>query len=806
MICGCCIICLSHLSAQENSQNQKNFTLRGIVIGQKKPLEFATVSLYQAWDNQLLQGVITDEKGYFEIHTKQGDYYLEITFLSFQPKEIKPIPFEQNNSVIDFGFIKLSPSSEILTQVEVVGEKKHQQIGLDKKIFHLDKNLNTRGSNIENALGNLPSITVDLDGRISLRGNQGVRILVNGKTSNLVGDSALEALGKLPASMVERVEVITNPSARYSAEGQGGIINIILRKDKKQGFNGTVDWSLTHPKGYGGALNLNLQKNKWNFFSNIGLSDIRKLRKGKNQQTFFDADSIFSLKQDLEQIEEEITKLVQLGGDFRLSESITLSLAGGYAEEIEENITNVWSTDFDKLEQTLGQNLRKEDKAEFEIEKELEFDFKKSFEKEGQILALSFEYETGRERETSDFDEEWFEQDGKTIQGSSLLQRGYTDEKVQEWSLEGQYVHPLKGKNQLEFGFITSLNDRDNEFALDEREDQGPWVAIPWQTNHFRYRDRNYALYGILNKGFKRLSTQIGLRLERTELTTLLLLTNQQFEQKYLNLFPSLHLSYEVNNHSSVNLSYSRRIRRPRFRDLNPFLRFSNARNARQGNPNLQPQFTNVVELGYKNYLDKVSTSTSVYYQHTTNVIQNINTFENGLTISKPQNLSERRVVGLEADIAIELNDWWSVNGGINGFYSTTSGQLLEENLKNDILSWQGFVNQQFVFTSTFRCQWQVQYRGPRENIQGRRASQFFTNLGFSKAILKKRATLSLNIQDLFNSFRLNSSLTTADFYQEESVQWQSRRIILNFVYQLNRTKKAKTPKLVGPNERDLLD
>jgi ferric enterobactin receptor len=753
------------------------------------PMEFATISVFTASDSVLVTGGVTELNGNFELDLKPGSYYAKIEYISYHALWIDDILVE-NNRITDLGNIELSIAAEMLDEIEIVEELSEFQLGLDKKVFNVEKDLVTRSGNASDVLDNIPSVTVDLDGNVSLRGSNNVRILVDGRPSGLVGLSSNDALRTLQADLIERVEVITNPSAKYDASGMSGIINIILKKDLRKGINGSFSANAGYPLNYGVSGSINVRRKDFNLFANYGLRYRESPGGGTLYQEYRNNDTTY-LEQSRDRVRAGLSHNIRLGTDWFINPKNTLTGSFLYKTGNGDNSTSVLYRDFDKNYDLTSITTRDEAEIEYRPSYEYNLDYKRTFDRKGQKLTAALQYQDSRENENSDYVEREFDPDGSPGEMPDLKQRSSTDETQTMWLGEVDYVHPVSANGKFETGYRGTRRRIGNDYLVEEFSDN-EWETIDGLTNDFRYDENIHSGYLIFGDKKGPLSYQAGLRMEYSRVITELVATNEINDRSYADWFPSAHIGYDLSGQNTLQLSYSRRIKRPNFWYLNPFVSFSDSRNLWQGNPNLNPEYTSSYELNHIKYWDKSSISSSLYYRYTTDVIQRIREInDEGVTVAMPQNLATRDAWGLDLTFSTELSKIWKLDGNVNFFRQITES---EEYGNTDTYSWQGRINSRLIIFKDVETQLRINYRGPRETTQGLTRGMFYTDIGISKDIFNKKATLTLNVRDILNTRQYRYITEGTGFYSEGTYRWASAQTTLTFTYRLNQKKRPERP------------
>lgn len=773
-------------------------TITGRVVneGTNQPLGYATITLYNAADSTLITGGVTDDAGAFAIEIKPGNYYAEITFLSYQTKIVNNIQLTEAKPSADLGTITLGADATTLSEIEVTAEKSHLQMSLDKRVFNVGKDLANSGGTATEVLDNIPSVAVDVEGNVSLRGSGGVRILVNGKPSGLVGIGNTDGLRNIPADMIERVEVVTNPSARYEAEGMSGIINIILKKEQTLGVNGSFSVNAGYPDNYGSSVNLNYRHEKLNLFANYSASYRKNPGGGFTFQQFSNSDSLFITEQRSDRERGGFSNSFRSGLDYFFNDNNILTAAFSYRMSTDENITKNEYRDFlNGLNNPTGISVRRDLEKETEPNLEYNLTFRRTFERQGHELVADIRYQDNIEKENSNITESFFTPEFTRIDVPDLFQYSYNKEAEKSLIAQLDYVQPFAKDGKFEMGLRGALRRIDNDYRVEELIDY-QWQILPGLSNNFNYEEDVYAAYAIYGNKYGKVSVQTGLRAELSDITTQLIQTNEVNNRDYFNLFPSVHVGYELSNDNSLQISYSRRINRPRFWDLNPFFSFSDARNFRSGNPNLNPEFTDAYELGHLKYWGNASLTSSLYYRYTKGIIERIQTVDTeGNTVTQPQNLAEEDAFGAEFTFSVSPKKWWDMDGSFNFYRAITDGGTIRPDLHADFYSWFTRLNSKIELWKTLNTQLRFNYRAPRKTTQGRNKSESYIDLALSKDIFKTNGTITLSVRDLFNSRRHRFITEGDNFYREGDFQWRARQVVLTLNYRINQSKKREAPK-----------
>ncbi|WP_409014614.1 TonB-dependent receptor domain-containing protein [Emticicia sp. 21SJ11W-3] len=789
------VLMISFLGAEKSlAQNAGKFKLKGKIVDAQSnaPLAFASVRLYKLPDSSFVTGNITDDAGAFSIDAPSGTYYALLEFIGYKATKTAPFSLSPDNPSHDLGILKVATSSNVLNEVEVRAEKSSMEMSLDKRIFNVGKDLANAGGTAIDILTNIPSLSVDIDGNVSLRGSNNVRILVDGKPSGLVSIKGGSGLQQLQGSSIERIEIITNPSARYEAEGMGGIINIILKKERKEGFNGSFDVIAGHPTNLGLAANVNYRRKNLNFFVNYTASYRNTPGRNSLYQEFYQGDSTLITQQNSTNKLKGENNSARAGIDYFFNDNNTLT--GSYLWRISKGkrFSDIRYRDYlNNVNNPTGITNRTQDETETEPNAEYALTYKRKFARKGHELTADVRYLDNWEDSDQYYNQQTYKPDGSASDIPAILQRSLNYETEKQLLFQADYTHPFAKEGKFELGARSSSRDMTNDFSLTQRGENNVWFPIAGFTNDFLYEENINAAYGIIGNKVSKFSYQAGVRAEWTNVTTTLRKTNEVNPRKYNNLFPSVHITYEFPKQNSMQISYSRRIRRPTYNDLSPFSTFSDSRNFWSGNPDLNPEFTDVYELGHIKYFESGSISSSLYYRYTDGKIVRIRKVDDaGNSFTRPENLATENSFGYEFTTSLTPYKWWKLDGSFNFFRAITNGANFDASLKSDTYSWFTRMTSRFTFWNNTDFQIRGNYEAPQQTPQGRRKAIAVMDLAVSKDIMKNNATVTLNVSDVFNS-RIYRSITEGpNFITESRGQGRLRQVNLTFNYRLHQAKK----------------
>ena len=604
------LLLLLSISLNLAAQSSKKISIKGTIVDHTTsiPLEFATAILLQS--NTIVTGVSTNEKGEFSLNADQGSYTIRLEFIGYKSVELPVKNYTKNQQL---GNIKLEEEAAQLDTVVITAEKSTVEYKLDKKVFNVGKDLISKGGSVNDILNNVPSVTVDATGGVSLRGNSNVRILINGKPSVLTSNNGLE---QIPAENIERVEVSTNPSSKYGAEGTAGIINVILKRNKKSGFGSSIQVTTGSPVNNALNYNVNYKTEKFNIFSNLSHTNMRLpgtldyFQTNTNNQ-----NTISSTKQHVGIERNYKMNNVYVGGDYYINLKNTLTFSYYFRSNVSNHITD-YSYDFlgnnEQLEKTIisTNRYREPQKAN-----QIEINYVKTFEKPGKKFTANIQYEFWNDDENENITEK---QTFPTITADNSI-KSRDIESSKDLLFQSDYTLPIFEKSRLEMGIKGEIRRINSDYKVWDNA-----ILIDSLDNVLHYDEKIYGAYLQYGNREKKFQYSLGLRMEHSD-TKSTDRKNVFFNhKKYTDLFPTVHLTYNFSDSNSLQLSYSKRITRPRFWQLNPFGGIADKNNVRYGNPDLNPMYTNSFEIGTLKRWNGFTINPSVYFQRSTNIFEMI--------------------------------------------------------------------------------------------------------------------------------------------------------------------------------------
>ncbi|WP_395048675.1 TonB-dependent receptor domain-containing protein [Flavobacterium sp.] len=793
------LLLTSTLNYSQQRPQVAKIKITGTVIEKvsKQPLEYATVTFVNPKYPKGITGGITNSKGEFDVDINPGIYDIKVEFISFKPTIFAQRKLQESTNL---GQIALEEDASQLEEVVVRAEKSTVEIKLDKKVYNVGQDMMVKGGTVSDVLDNVPSVSVDSEGNVSLRGSDNIRILIDGRPSYAV--NIAEALRQLPADAIDKVEVITNPSARYDAEGGSGIINIILKKGKNHGFNGTIIASAGIPETYGLTANANYKTEKLNYFTTLGYNRRTNQGGGKTNSEYFNEDG--SNKNFLDEDREtERTRdgfNGRAGIEWTVAPNTFWTNAINYQKDNGENTDLINFNNFDADRNFTGSTYRLGSGKTGGKNVEYTSNLIKNFKDKGHKLTVD-----GSISRNSDDNQ-------SIITGSDNFNNTLNNQVQKQAQLQADYVLPLGEGSQFEAGYKGSFGDLNNQYYV--LDDQG--TRIDNLSNTLEYKENINALYTSYGFKVNKFSYLFGLRWEDTNIEVNLLETNEFNTKKYNNFFPSAFVSYEISDQSNLTTSYSKRLSRPRGRFMNPAVNYSSNVNIFQGNPDLDPSLTNKFDFGYIKRWEKVTFNTSAYFEDTKDVFSFVRSPTgdevNGIPVikSQPINLGKEQKYGFEFTLNYNPFKIWRVNSNFNLYnvkttgehsYTDTNGNLIVQNLDNQVTTWSARISSKL--TLPYKIDWQLNanYNGEQKTAQGKNLGQFGMNTAFSKDVLKDKGTIAFNISDVFNSRIMKSYTYLENQTSYGEMQFRKRQFNLSFTYRFNKPKGEKEKNQQPKNE-----
>ncbi|WP_422862020.1 TonB-dependent receptor domain-containing protein [Flagellimonas sp. W118] len=758
-------------------------SIKGTILDKtsQEPIPYANVVLKSG--ETIETGGITDSNGVFNVASIAfGNYDLEVQFIGYKTISL-PITLSKNEKKLSLGSLYIEEDAVALESVEVVAERSTIEQKIDRKVINVGKDLTTVGASASDIMGNIPSVSVDQDGQISFRGNENVRILVDGKPTNI--DSS-DLLQQIPSTSIKTIELITNPSAKYNPEGMSGIINITLKKNASLGFNGSLNSGITFGRRtrYNNALNLNYRIGKINLFGSYGNRLGKNVTNGEIVR-FRDGTGQF-----IKSIADRSSHLFKLGLDFFINDKNTFSF---YTNQ------NKFDVFLDATRNILFFDTPEIDFNQFDLVNRdntnatYNFDLKHEFAKEGHSLELEVDYNTLKSNTNNDFD----------FNGNSPLANydEFIDDTRTNTTINLDYVNPVSENATLEIGLETRLRRIENTYNTNRMD---------FNNSDFSYDRDIHSFYTTFSQSLQKWQYNIGVRLEDYTVETEFDEVGQSqftFTDELFNVYPSGFLKYtpDAEQKNSYQLSFGRRIDRPSLNQINPIRQLSTPQIIITGNPSLVPQFTNSLELNYSRKLEKGSFTVGGFYRRIKDEINRRGFFDEDnptVLIIDYDNFDSNNAYGFEFSLNYRPTNWWNFNGSFDAYSRTQKGVIEGENVQVNNNLMNAKINNTFKVSKTLTFQWFTFYSGPQEILQYELKDNFFMNLGARYSFAQGKGTFSLNFNDIFRTQRFAFE-TFRTVFQRGEFRPDSKTLYLGLAYRFGSSKnKSVKRKKRDKNEK----
>ena len=780
-----------HAFAEEiNKTELSKGNLTGYVYDSEvdKPLEYATVSIINIENGSIVNGTISDESGFFQLkNIDPGVYRIEITFIGYEKKVIKKLEITNKSRKIELGQVMISPASESIDEVVVTADRPTMTYKIDKKIINVSQQHTSASGTAVEILENVPSVTVDIEGNVSLRGSQSFTVLIDNKPTVL---DPSDALSQIPASAIENIEIITNPSAKYDPDGTSGIVNIITKKNKMQGINGVVNLNAGMYDRYGGDFLINYRKEKFNVYVGADLNTRNMYGSRETESRTYQNDTTSYILSDGEFNRGGSSYSFRGGVDYNFNAFNTLSFEARYGNRDgnSDNETNyhefINPGTFNEYYTSKEESERGGDYLS------LNLSYTRKFNKKGHELYALVNYSK------RDFDSEstnrLINQNNEIVSGQRSIETG----PRQPLRFQLDYTLPLNETNKFEAGYQSRMADNTEKaemFMYDTSATVMDFVFEDQYSNTSNYRRSIHSLYGIYSGELGNFGYQGGVRGEYTYRDITIDETDENFNIDRWEIFPTVHMSYNLPKENQVMASYTRRIDRPRGWYLEPFLTWSDAYNVRRGNPGLDPEYIDSYELSYLNKFGRNSFSFEAYYRVTHNKIERVRSvYSENVFLSSFENVGKDYALGIESMLGLDLQKWWHVDlMGILYDYRV-EGQLGGRDFSESSFNWNIRFNNILRFGDNSRLQFNAMYNSPTISAQGERSDFFMTSLAYKHDFMKKAFSATVQVRDVFGTMKHSSTYSGDDFYSYSHFEPKTPFVSVTLTYRINNYRQDR--------------
>lgn len=781
------ILFLLFVSLCTNSFSQ-NITVKGVIKDKNKaPVAYANVVFKVKNDPEAIFGTLADEKGTFTIDIPKQTYHFEVSIVGLPPT-VLIVDLRTLKSGKNLGDIIVNTNTK-LEEVVINSTTTDYKIELDKKTYLVSKDLSNTGGNLIDIMQNVPSVQVEVDGNISIRGNGNVRILIDGKPSGLTNTTAL--LQTIPAGSIDKIEVITNPSSKYSSEGAGGIVNVVLRKGKKKRLSSSFEVFSGFRLNSGTNININKGSEKYSWYINSGLGYSEPKATNKiHVQNFIIIPNFYF--QDSERILKQFYVLNNVGGQLSINKKSTISTDITYRIA---NLNTSNTIDYQDFENNnlLANSQRIDDEENGNDFFQISSEYKLKLNEKGSQLKASLLTQSSKEDVNSSILENAIFPNPIILTNDNIINN--TNDTRHSYAID--YIHTSKNNSQIEFGFRNQITQIKNNFLV-ERINNNTTSLIPEFTDQTTYKENVTAFYGQYVKSYKRLKFQFGLRTETTRVNILSNNNTETTSKNYTDVFPSSFINYQFNSSNSLKFSLSKRIQRPRGNTITPFNSFSDSRNIFAGNPKINPSYIVLAELGYKTRIDnKLRITPTLFYRKIKSImlalVQNEEiTFNNSpqqVLVTRIVNIGDNTSYGLEISSSYTPFNWFKIYNEINliNFNQTGAYNAIDYN-SNGVFIY-GRLNLSFTVSKSIKFQSQNRFATGRKRGQIESNGIYRMDIGLSKELFKNKASLTLNLKDVFDTWEWHIKKQGDDFTQNIAAQVRVPQFNMSFIYRLNQKK-----------------
>jgi outer membrane receptor protein involved in Fe transport len=790
------ITCYCNLSAQ-NKIGSINATVIDKKTGQ--PIEYATVQITLPTNNLAIRTAISNKKGKFNVDSiPMGTYSLKINFMGLVVPA-QTVTLSTNESVISLGNISMELSSNTLQEVSVTAKKNMLNSTVGKKVYNTSQDIMAQSGSASDILRNIPSVEVDIEGNISLRGSGELMILINGRPSPLMGKNRAEVLQQIPANTIERIEVITNPSAKYRPDGTAGMINIVMKKNIKAGFNGNVTGNIGNKERANGSVTLNYKTTKLNTFATYSIRQDERNRFGNTNRQFLDSVTGATTGFYTENYRSKarpLSHLLRGGFDYTIDKLNSIGLSGSYLKTSLTRYDLYERTFFDKNKQITQRLDRTRYAPAVEFEKDITAFWQHNYGKEGKELRFEFTASSQSEDEKNYYNNQYYYPVKPSIPDNNFV---YQIEHNQQATVD--FVNPLGEDAKLELGYAGSFIQQDIDFLTENyNPSTGLVIKNPLTSNRFKLNQKVHAIYGTYSNAIGEIEYSLGLRAEQSFIESNLVTRDSIIKNQYFNVFPTVQLSYKLSK-GQLQLNYSKRVNRPEGDDLNPFPEYMDPINLRAGNPYLLPEFIHSLEFGYQ-WKNKIFTIVpSIYYRYKyngfTSITQKIN---DTAFLTTKQNLSNDQSTGFELVVSAKPTKTITANLSTNVFFNTINFGTTTAPDKKSIWSMNTNFNASAAITKTTMFQFTCIYRSARQTIQGFFDPTFVMNMGLRQDMMKNKLSVVATLSDVFSTLKQHADLNTKFLVQNQLTSRDAQVFYLGFNYRFGKTTKKAEDKMQFDN------
>ena len=756
------------------------------------PMEFANVVIYSAKDSTIAGGIMTSSNGTFEIKKlPAGNFYIRVNFIGFERATVSKIALSPSKPTFDVGQIELKPASEQIGEVSVTAQKAQVEFKIDRRVVNVSQNITATGGSAVEVLENTPSVQTDFDGNVTLRGSSAFTVLIDGKPSVLTGSDALR---QIPATNIENIEIITNPSAKYDPDGVSGIINVVMKKNQKDSFSGLINLTAGLNNKYRGDMNFNYRTGKWNFIVGADFQDMHNKGTRDTKMELFSADTITSrnISGDGSMIRKG--QSVKGGFDYQMSKNTSFGMTGTIGNRSNNNANSGFQHEFDNKGTPEIFTFQDNSSARSGNYWSSDLNFQQKFSKKGHELSGLF-YISGSNGDDMEYQTRYLTNSNwQTIDPNAVKNRSSETQDSKEYRAKLDYTLPINDKDKFEAGYQARIEKETEIFNFEEAGSTNIWVNNPLFSTSFDYSSNIQSLYSTFSHAGEGFSYQLGLRGEYTDrsISSVGVAATHKFNQ--YDFFPTLHFSQKLKNDFEFQASYSRRLNRPDARDLEPFRSYMDQYNIRVGNPDLKPEYTGSYDLTILKRIDKSFISLEGYYRNTQGLITRTQTLgADGIFINTMNNMNNDYSLGGEFMANFEIKPGFRIIGSATLYNYRLKGTVNGLAVDQSSTNFDSRLNLDMKLAKNTRLQLTGIYRGATASAQGTRDPMMFANAALKQDFLKNKLTATLQMQDIFGTMKFGGTSFGPGFQNQFKFQREPRVVQLTLSYKLNNFKNKPT-------------
>ncbi len=785
------ILISSPLAAQNPTAGRIEGAVRDGASG--VPLESAEITVTRVSRTGAVASGQSDHDGKFDLRNiPAGEYRVTVAHPGAAPLEIGPVAVDPEHRVVDLGQVRLVNDAIKLEQVEVSARRQTLDNSIDRKVYNVGKDLQSAAGSVSDLLQNVPSIQVDIDGNVSLRGNDSVLILIDGKPSTMMSAAnRAVALEQMPADSIERIEVVTNPSAKYKPDGTAGIINIVRKRSHQPGYSATARVNIGNDGRYNVGVTGNYNPGKLNISGSFNLRQDDRPRSTHDERSHLDpsTNSTLSTVQDTKEQMRPLSRLAQLGADYNVDRDTKVGVSANYNLRTFHRTSTINNISRDAGGVLTGDYDRDRSDDEWQKTTETELTFQHSFAEEGREISGGLKQDRHWEQEDNHYEDVY-----RLPLGAPTFD--YTLIKPTETGTEftTDYSQPLPHEAKLETGVSLDADKDDMDFHGGFTDPvSGMTLVDPTTTNRFIYHDHIQALYATYGQPFGNFGVLAGLRFENATIDTDQVTTAVVDKTNYVRVYPTLHLRYNLSDLWQLQVNYSQRVRRPDSDDLNPFPEYQDPYNLRAGNPRLLPEETHSIESGIQYKKDETTYLATVYYRDTNHAFTTVTNYINStVLLTTQENLSSNTSEGLEMAASGDLPRDISYNFSSNIYRSEVDARNLGYSANLSAIAWSAKLNLNWRASKSDAVQFNTNYTAKRLTPQGYRLPTYIANIGFKHDFADRKTSFVITLSDIFNSLKERTIINTPTLHDDVTRRRSSRIVYAGFVYTFGKVGKKR--------------